>query len=98
MANIRVTQAHTMALADAKKAAQEVTDKLAAKFDMKSNWEGDVLHFKRSGVDGTLAVTAKDATINIKLGFMLGMMSGRIEDEAKMMMDDVFAKRASKLK
>ena len=96
MAHIRIKQAHTMPLADAKKAAQEVTDKLAAKFEMKSNWEGDVLHFKRSGVDGHLSVTTKEATIDIKLGFMLGMMSGRIETEAKAMMNEVFAKKAGK--
>ena len=98
MAHIRITQAHTMSLPHAKKAAQEVTDKLAAKFDMKSKWEGDVLHFKRSGVDGHLSVTKKEATIDIKLGFMLGMLSGRIEEEAKLMMHDVFFKQASKLK
>ncbi len=96
MAHIRIKQAHTMPLADAKKAAQEVTDKLGAKFEMKSNWEGDVLHFKRSGVDGHLSVTTKEATIDIKLGFMLGMMSGRIETEAKAMMSEVFAKKAGK--
>lgn len=97
MANIRVTQAHSMSLDEARAAAQEVTDKLAAKFDFKSSWQGNTLNFKRSGVDGSLAVTTKEATIDIKLGFMLGMMSGRIEEEAKMMMHDVFVKRASKI-
>jgi putative polyhydroxyalkanoate system protein len=97
MANIRVTQAHSMSLEEARAAAQEVTDKLAAKFDFKSNWSGNTLNFKRSGVDGSLAVTTKEATIDIKLGFMLGMMSGKIEEEAKLMMHDVFVKRASKI-
>jgi putative polyhydroxyalkanoate system protein len=86
-----------MSLDEAKQAAQKVTDKLAEKLDMKSRWEGDKLHFTRSGVDGTLAVTTKDATIDIKLGFMLGMMSGKIEQQANEMMEDVFVRRVNKL-
>lgn len=97
MANIRVSRPHTMSLDEAKQAAQQVTDKLAAKLDMKSRWEGDVLHFTRSGVDGKLSVTSKEATIEIKLGFMLGMMSGSIEQQANEMMEDVFVKRINKL-
>jgi putative polyhydroxyalkanoate system protein len=90
MANIQVTQAHTMPMAQAKIAAQKVADGFAEKFDITSTWKGDVLHFKRSGVDGTLKLGAKDAKIDIKLGFMLGLLSGRIETEAKQMMKDVF--------
>ncbi len=97
MANIRVSRPHTMSLDEAKQAEQQVTDELAAKLDMKSRWEGDVLHFTRSGVDGKLSVTSKDATIDIKLGFMLGMMSGSIEQQANEMMEDVFVKRINKL-
>lgn len=97
MATIRVTRPHTMSLDEAKQAAQKVTDKLAEKLDMKSRWEGDHLHFTRSGVDGTLRVTTTDATIEIKLGFMLGMMSGKIEQQANEMMEDVFVKRINKM-
>ena len=36
-------------------------------YDLRSNWEGDVLHFDRSGLHGTLAVTAKDIQVDVKL-------------------------------
>ncbi len=90
MANIHITQAHKLPMAEAKKAAQKVADSFAQKFDVKSSWKGDVLHFTRSGVDGTLKVGEGDAKIDIKLGFMLGMLSGKIEAEARQMMKEVF--------
>jgi putative polyhydroxyalkanoate system protein len=92
MAHIRVTQAHKLPLEQAKTAAQQVADKLAEKLDMKSHWKGNVLHFTRSGVTGSLAVDAGKAVIDIKLGLMLSMLSGKIEEEARFMMKDVFAK------
>jgi putative polyhydroxyalkanoate system protein len=94
MAHIRVTQHHKLPLAQAKQAAQKVTDDLSAKLDMKSHWKDNVLHFTRSGVTGSLAVDESKAILDIKLGLMLSMLSGKVEAEAKFMMKDVFAKEA----
>lgn len=79
MAEINFTQAHKLSHKKAKEAAQKVADDLAEEYDLKCGWEGDVLHFERSGVKGSLAVHKKDAHIHIKLGFLLSAFSSKIE-------------------
>ena len=94
MADISITQKHKLPLKKAKAAAQKIADKLAEEYDMRSQWEGDVLLFKRSGVSGSLEVTATEAQLDIKLGFLLMAFSGKIEEEVGKNMKKVFTAKA----
>lgn len=67
MADISIVQAHNMPPEQARAAAQEVADKMAADFGMECRWDGPVLRFERSGVDGTLVVNDRDAQLDITL-------------------------------
>jgi putative polyhydroxyalkanoate system protein len=89
--DIRIAQPHTLTLASAREAGQKMADKLAAKFGMQSEWNGDVLQFNGSGVSGTLAVTGAEALLEISLGFMLMAFAPKIEEEAERNMRTVFA-------
>ena len=40
----------------ARKAVEEVAKKLAERFEIEYEWDGDDLHFNRSGVDGKIAL------------------------------------------
>jgi putative polyhydroxyalkanoate system protein len=91
MADINFTQQHTLSHEKAKEAAQKVADELAAEYDLTCFWEGDILHFERSGVNGSLAVEKKEAKIKIKLGFFLSAFSRKIEDQVTKNMQKVFA-------
>ncbi|WP_436835964.1 polyhydroxyalkanoic acid system family protein [Janthinobacterium lividum] len=56
MADINIVQQHKLTAAKAREAAQQVADKLAQEYDLACAWDGDVLRFERSGVDGSLTL------------------------------------------
>ncbi|MBC7710637.1 MAG: polyhydroxyalkanoic acid system family protein [Rhizobacter sp.] len=80
MAEISIKRAHHGNLADARKMADKVAVKLEKDYQLKSTWAGDVMSFARSGVNGTLAITAKELQIDIKLGFLAGAFKSTIAD------------------
>ncbi len=90
MPDISITQAHAMSLATARAAAQKVADRMAQDYEISSEWDGDVLSFRRSGVNGTLAVGAHDARLDITLGFMLKGFAGAIQEKVAHNMQKVF--------
>jgi putative polyhydroxyalkanoate system protein len=91
MSKISIQQEHTLTLKKARAAAQKIADKLSEEYDMTSEWNGDVLSFSRSGVHGTLAVAEGSAQLDIKLGMMMAMFAGPIEEEVSKKMKTVFA-------
>ncbi|WVM91967.1 polyhydroxyalkanoic acid system family protein [Halopseudomonas pachastrellae] len=68
MATVDITREHDLGKEQAKERAQKLADKLAQKLDAKCSWEGDQLHFKRSGADGCITVTDADVRVQVKLG------------------------------
>lgn len=91
MADISYTQPHKLSHKKAKAAAQKVVDKLGEEYGVTAEWEGDVLNFQRSGVNGTLEVTPHEAQIDITLGFLLKAFSGTIEQHVQENMKKVFS-------
>ena len=81
MADINITQQHKLSHEKAKAAAQKVADQMAEEYDMSSEWDGDVLIFKRSGVSGTLEVYPTEARLKITLGFLLKVFASKIEEQ-----------------
>jgi len=79
MADIELHRTHHHGLKGARAAAEKMAKKLDEKFDLTSEWQGDTLHFHRSGVNGHLLVTDHDMKLNVTLGFMLKLMKGPIE-------------------
>ncbi len=79
MSEISITRTHHSTLPEAKKVADKVAAKLGNDYQLQSSWAGDVLHFERSGVHGTLAVNAKEFKIHLKLGFLMAAFKGPIQ-------------------
>lgn len=94
MADISITQPHKLPPKKAKAAAQKVADQMAKEYEMASEWEGDVLSFKRSGVTGRLVLLEKTAQLEISLGFLLKMFAPTIEEKVSAKMKKVFASKA----
>lgn len=90
MPDISIAQKHKLSHKKAKAAAQKVVDQLAEEYGVSAEWDGDILKFKRSGVSGTLEVSAHEAQIEIKLGFMLKAFSATIEEHVHKNMKKVF--------
>ena len=90
MADITIVQEHHLTPKKAREAAQKVADKLADEFDLEYEWEGDVLHFERSGVQGSLTLDKAQAEIFIKLGFLMSAFASTIEAKVAENMKKVF--------
>lgn len=90
MASIDIQHAHTMAPAHARQAVQEVADKLAERFGVEYQWNGDILNFTRSGIDGRIALLPEQLHVSAQLGFLLGAMKGPIEAEIRRVLDERF--------
>jgi putative polyhydroxyalkanoate system protein len=91
MADIRITQAHKLSHKKAKAAAQKVADQMAEEYDMVSQWDGDVLLFKRSGVSGSLTLSDAEAHLEIRLGLLLMAFAPTIKEKVSAKMKKVFS-------
>lgn len=96
MADIKVVRKHHATVAQAKKIAQKTADDLAAEYDLKSEWDGDTLHFSRSGVSGAMAVSENQIRIDAKLGLVLSAFKARIEQHIEHRLDELLLASGAK--
>jgi putative polyhydroxyalkanoate system protein len=94
MADISIHRTHTLGLKGARAAADKMAEKLGEQFDLTGDWHGDTLKFSRSGVNGTLKISATAMDLEVTLGFMLKMMKGTIEPAINTQLDKVLAAAA----
>jgi len=83
MSKIDIRHPHSQPMATARKSLEQVAAKLDDRFGMQSRWEGDTLHFTRSGVDGHIALQPGQLLVNAKLGLLFSAMKGTIEQEMR---------------
>ena len=81
MSNIDLHAQHRMSRKEAQAAADELARDLAGKFDIDYCWEGDHIHFERTGVNGTITVRDGEIRIRARLGLMLMFLKPQIEHE-----------------
>ena len=95
MADIHIERDHTLGLASARKLAWRWAEQAENEFDMSCTYEegddGDEVQFTRSGVNGTLKVSAERFELDARLGFLLGAFKDRIEDEIVKNLDTLLA-------
>jgi len=94
MPDIDIKRAHTLGLKGARAAADKMAEHRGKKFGLKGDWSGNVLHFERPGVTGSLAVDDKDVRLTVSLGFLLKAMRGSIEGAVNEELDKLFAAKA----
>ena len=90
MASIDIQHPHTLAPPRARQAVQEIADKLADRYGAECRWDGDILDFTRSGIDGRIALLPGQVHVTAQLGFLLGAMKGPIEAEIRRVLDERF--------
>lgn len=102
MADIKISREHTLGLAAARKIAYKWAEDCEKKLSMECTYEegksSDEVQFTRSGVEGTLMVTATGFDLHAKLGFLLGAFKGKIESEIEKNLDDLLAKSTAPAK
>ena len=99
MPDIRIQRDHTLGLAEARKVAFRWAEQAEEQFDMACTYEegdsSDEVTFTRSGVNGTLLVTASAFDMVVRLGFLLGAFKDRIEGEIVKNLDSLLAEKAT---
>jgi putative polyhydroxyalkanoate system protein len=96
MADIDIRRAHGLGMSGARAAAERMAEDLGRKFGLRGAWEGDVLHFERPGLTGSLAIGASDVRLTVSLGFLLRAMRGSIERSVVEELDSLFAPTVAK--
>jgi putative polyhydroxyalkanoate system protein len=95
MADIHIQRNHQLGLAGARKVAWQWAEQAEGDFGMECTYEeggeSDEVAFSRSGVSGTLLVTADHFALDAKLGFLLGAFRERIEGEIVKNLDQLLA-------
>lgn len=91
MSGIDIRHDHSLPMTKARKAVEQVAAKLAERFGIEYDWDGDTLNFARSGVDGKIALTPKQLHVTAKLGFLLSALHGPIEAEIRRVLDEKFS-------
>jgi putative polyhydroxyalkanoate system protein len=98
--DIQISRKHTLGLPEARKIAYQWAEHSEKKLDMECTYEegktADEVQFTRSGVNGTLKVTATGFDLHAKLGFLLGAFKGKIESEIEKNLDALLAKSEGK--
>lgn len=90
MPTIDIRHDHSMPPARARKAVQEVADKLSERFGIDYEWAGDTLNFARSGVDGKIDLAPNQLRVTANLGFLMSAFKGPIESEIRRVLQERF--------
>ncbi|MDQ2703023.1 MAG: polyhydroxyalkanoic acid system family protein [Pseudomonadota bacterium] len=88
MANIDLQHPHSLPQPAARAAVEQAIARLGAKFGIDYRWEGDTLHFKRTGVDGRIALQPGAVHVTATLGLLFSAMKGTIESELSRMLQE----------
>ena len=90
MATISINRKHKKSMADARTAVDRVAKAIAAKFQVSHQWEGNILHFSRPGVDGHIALGKGTVSVEAQLGFLLMVIKSSVETEIERYLDKEF--------
>jgi putative polyhydroxyalkanoate system protein len=83
MSTIDIRHPHDLSPEQARQAVEDFATRLGQRFGLDYRWEGDVLHFKRSGVDGHIALMPGQLHVSARLGLLFAAMKGTIEQEMR---------------
>lgn len=90
MAAIRIERKHALGVTKAKKAVDKVAKHIIDRFEVDASWNKNTLEFSRSGVHGTIAVSADHVSVHAQISFLLLPIKGTIEQEIRRYLDQEF--------
>lgn len=79
MSEIVFERAHSLSLAAVRAIAQRLADEMRSEYGVDSSWQGDELHFSRTGLAGVLRVEAERIRLDAQLGFLFSAFKPKIE-------------------
>jgi len=98
VADLHILRDHALGFQEARKVAYKWVEQAQGEFGMACTYAEsdaeDTVTFTRSGVNGTLQVTANCFVLEAKLGFLLGAFKDKIEAEIVKNLDTLLASNA----
>ncbi|MFI4970330.1 MAG: polyhydroxyalkanoic acid system family protein [Lysobacterales bacterium] len=91
MAVIDIRRTHKISVKSAKAAVERVAKAIAKEYGIDHHWDGDELHFDRSGVKGQIKVAKNDVHVRVELGFLMSALKPVIEREIERRLDEYIA-------
>ena len=88
MSRIDIRHAHSLSATSARQAIEEIAKKLQERFDVSTRWQGQQLHFARSGVEGAIEMLPGAVRVKAELGFLLSAMQGMVESEIRRVLSE----------
>ena len=82
MADIDISQNHTLGKDTARQKATEVIGRIKSEIGLDGTWSGDVFNISKP-VTGTFTVTDTAVRVQINLSFLMRAMKGTIGDQIK---------------
>ena len=70
---------------------EDIVSGLSSRLALSGSWEGERYLFRRSGVEGEIAVGMDEIRVHARLGMVYAMLKGTIEDEIRRQLDRHFA-------
>ncbi|NBC49298.1 MAG: polyhydroxyalkanoic acid synthase [Gammaproteobacteria bacterium] len=92
MSKIHVARAHHLGLDAARAEVERIAARVRDEYGAEYQWEGDVLHFKRAGISGAIAVADDSMDLTIRLGLLLTPMKPQIEERLTRKIDEALAR------
>ncbi len=90
MADIDLSQNHTLGKAGARQKAEALVTSLGSSYSIKGAWAGDVFNITKP-VEGKVTVSDTSVRVELSLGFAMRMMKGKIEEEVKKQLSKALA-------
>lgn len=87
MAGFRITKPYTMSKEEVRKAAEGLAASLERQHGVRSRWEGDAVHIKGAGVDGTMTFHDGLIDVSVRMGLLASMFEPVLKDEIQRYLD-----------
>lgn len=91
MAVIDIRREHSSSLKSARAAVEKVAKSIAREYGIDHHWDGNELHFDRTGVKGRITVAKHEIHVRAELGFLMGALKSVIEREIERQLDENIA-------
>lgn len=90
MAGIRIHREHEAGTREAKRRVKRIAKGIADRFEVDTEWDGDVLFFERVGVNGRIVVDPDRILVEADISFLLLPIRGAIESEIRRYLEEEF--------
>lgn len=91
MTVIEIHRTHKISPASARAAVEKVAQAIAREYAIAHHWNGDELHFDRSGVKGRITIAKNDVHVHVELGLLMSALKPVIQREIERRLDEYIA-------